>query len=83
MVDPRDIVGQDDFDDVVVLLPSGESLVGLSIRGWGEPAILGVRHDADGAPVSCAVVDSLAVDHHPAQNPRRYPKAWPIPKDEE
>lgn len=47
--------------ETVVWLPSG-SLIGLAIRGVLGRVMLGIREDAEGIPVSCAVMDSLHVD---------------------
>ena len=71
MVDPRDRVAQGDPETVVLLLRC--SLVGLLIRGVSGDVILGIREDAHGRPVSCAVTNAFGVDTGwPAQsNPRR------------
>lgn len=58
--------------ETVVLLPNG-ALVGLLIlqSGYGQ-IMLGIREDAEGQPVSCAVTNELHVVYPPAQsNPRR------------
>lgn len=60
MVDPRDRVSHGD-PDTVVLLPSG-ALVGLYIRGVPGQIMLGIREDANGQPVSCAVTNALLID---------------------
>lgn len=59
--------------ETVVLLPEGESIVGLSIRGLDGPLMLGIKEDEFGRPISCAVTNQLCVDTGvPAQsNPRR------------
>lgn len=79
MVDPRDQQSQNHGKgpETIIALPSGDEVHGLYIAGWREHAILGVRVDRDGVPLSCAVVNSIALDCR-AQNPRRYPKAWRI-----
>ena len=81
MRDPYRRVGYGD-PETVVLLPNGESFIGLRVHGLLDLTMLGIREDAEGRPVSCAVVTEIAMDV-PAQNQRRYPKAWPIGKDEE
>ena len=62
MVDPKDRVAQGD-PETVVLLPHG-ALVGLYIRGVTskEHIMLGIREDADGQPVSCAVTNEVYID---------------------
>lgn len=61
MVNPKDREPQGD-PDTVVLLPHG-ALVGLYIRGLkGGPVMLGIRKDADGQLVSCAVTNELYID---------------------
>lgn len=70
MVDPRDQTPQGEPETVVVL-PEG-SLVGLSIKGVRAPTMLGIREDAAGQPVSCAITNELAIDTAGGQsNPRR------------
>ncbi len=59
--------------ETVVCLPTG-SLLGLHIRGLDAPVMLGIREDAEGQPVSCAITTELHIDtaHRPLQsNPRR------------
>lgn len=69
-IDPKDTISQGD-PDTVVLLPSG-ALVGLYIKGVPGQIMLGIREDAEGQPVSCAVTNELHVVYPPAQsNPRR------------
>lgn len=71
-IDPRDLVAQGD-PDTVVLLPDG-ALVGLYIKGVPGKVMLGIRENADGQPVSCAVTNELHIDtaQRPLQsNPRR------------
>lgn len=61
MVNPKDREPQGD-PDTMVLLPTG-ALVGLYIRGLkGGPAMLGIRKDAAGHPVSCAVTNEIYLD---------------------
>ena len=61
MVNPKDRVPQGD-PDTVVLLPHG-AIVGLYIRGLPEGKVmLGIREDAEGQPVSCAVTNELHID---------------------
>ena len=73
MVHPKDTVPQGD-PDTVVLLPGG-ALVGLYIKGLKEGKVmLGIREDAEGQPVSCAVTNEIWIDtaNRPIQsNPRR------------
>ena len=47
--------------ETVVVLPHG-SLIGLYIRGLYGHVMLGIREDAYGRPVSCAVTDELYLD---------------------
>ena len=69
-VDPCDLMAQGD-PETVVLLPRG-SLLGLYIRGLEDHVMLGIREDAEGRPVSCAVTNELHVDTSQVQsNPRR------------
>lgn len=67
MVNPKDREPQGD-PDTVVLLPEG-ALVGLYIKGVPGNVMLGIREDADGQPVSCAVTNELHLNIH--SNPRR------------
>lgn len=73
MVDPKDRVAQGD-PDTVVLLAHG-ALVGLYIRGVTstEHIMLGIREDAEGQPVSCAVTNVVHIDTSRTwqSNPRR------------
>lgn len=48
--------------ETVVYLQSGESIVGLDIRGLTSSIMLGIREDQVGRPLSCAVVTDLYVD---------------------
>jgi hypothetical protein len=48
--------------ETVVYLPSGESIVGLYIRGLLCDLMLGIRTDRRGQPMTCAVVTQLSVD---------------------
>lgn len=71
MVNPIDTTPQGD-PDTVVLLPDGESLVGLYIKGLREQTMLGVREDALGRPLSCAITNQIQIDTMRVQsNPRR------------
>lgn len=74
MVDPVDRVAQGEPETVVEWpeWPDG-TFIELSIRGWVCPLLLGVRLDASGRPVSCAVTNAFGVETGwPAQsNPRR------------
>ena len=71
MVSPKDRCPQGD-PETVVLLPNG-SLIGLSIRGLKSMTMLGIRKDADGDPVSCAIANELYIEHIPVQrNPARH-----------
>lgn len=70
-MDVIDLLPQGD-PETVVLLPHG-ALVGLFIRdsGYGD-LMLGIREDAEGRPVSCAITSELIVEYPPVQsNPRR------------
>ena len=61
MVNPIDTRPQGD-PDTVVLLPEG-ALVGLYIKGLREGKVmLGIREDAEGQPVSCAVTNEIWID---------------------
>lgn len=60
-IDPRDRVPQGD-PDTVVSLPGGGSLVGLYIKGFTAKFMLGIREDAEGQIVSCAVTNELRID---------------------
>ena len=72
MVEPKDRMAQGD-PETVVLLPTG-ALVGLSILGVRGPTMLGIREDAEGQPVSCAITNEFWAEYPPAQsNPRRHP----------
>lgn len=47
----------------MVLLDSGDALVGLYIRGLTDAMmILGIREDPEGRPVSCAVTNAIYID---------------------
>ena len=74
MVNPIDRVAQGE-PETVVYLPHGGQLLGLHIRAAGAwPAMLGIRLNPQGEPVSCAIAESLylAVPSEPPQsNPRR------------
>lgn len=71
MLAPKDRVPQGD-PDTVVLLPHG-SLLGLHIMGLPGHVMLGIREDAEGQPVSCAVTNELHIDTSRVwqSNPRR------------
>lgn len=61
MVNQKDTVPQGD-PDTVVLLPDG-ALVGLYIRGLTNGHVmLGIREDAEGRPMSCAVTNAIYID---------------------
>ena len=60
MVNPKDTVPQGD-PDTVVLLPEG-SILGLYIKGVRGHVMLGIREDAEGQPMSCAVTNELWID---------------------
>ena len=69
-MDPIDRYPQGD-PETVVLLPQG-ALVGLYIRGTEHGEImLGIREDAQGQPVSCAITNELHIEYPPHSNPRR------------
>lgn len=69
-VDPRDQVPQGD-PETVVMLPAGGALVGLYIKGVKGPAMLGIREDAEGQLVSCAI--GIVLDVTSSQrNPNRH-----------
>jgi len=59
-MDPRDRVPQGD-PEWTVCLPR-DTLIGMLIRGLSEPVVLGIREDALGWPVSCAVTTHIALD---------------------
>ena len=62
MVNPIDTRPQGD-PETVVLLPDGESLVGLYVRGLKDgKAMLGIREDQFGRPISCSVTDEIWID---------------------
>lgn len=61
--------------ETVVLLASGEALIGLQIKGLQAQTILGIREDREGHPLGCAVVNELHIDTRPLHsNPRRSPE---------
>ena len=70
--DATDLVPQGD-PETVVFLPGGPSLVGLCVKGlWIGPVMLGIREDAEGRPLSCAVTSDIELCITPSQsNPRR------------
>lgn len=71
-LDPKDAVAQGD-PETLVILPRGGSLVGLYIKGVSGTAMLGIREDAEGQPVSCAIGSVEEIDTSPVQsNPRRH-----------
>jgi len=69
MVDPRDRTAMGD-PETVILLPGEGALIGLYIRGVPGQTMLGIREDADGQPVSCAV--GISLDLPIQSNPRRH-----------
>lgn len=69
MVNPKDRVPQGD-PDTVVLLPQG-ALVGLYIRGVSGLVMLGIREDAEGRPVSCAITNELHLNIQSNQHRQR------------
>jgi hypothetical protein len=70
-IDPSDVRAAGD-PETVVLLPRG-SLLGLYIKGVPGPVMLGIREDAQGQPVSCAVTNELFIDtSHVQSNPCRF-----------
>lgn len=76
MVPKRDRQPQGD-PETVVLLPHGGALVGLYIRGITGTAMLGIREDAEGQPVSCAIGEMWEIETAPKptqSNPRRHPE---------
>lgn len=73
LYDARDLVPQGDPETAVFL--HGSSIVGLHIRGVEGHVILGIREDAAGHPLTCAITCEIQIDtitRVPAQsNPRR------------
>jgi hypothetical protein len=70
-IDPRDLKAQGD-PETVVLLPDGNSLVGLYIRGFKTKFMLGISEDREGQPLSCAVTNEVYIDtSHMQSNPVR------------
>lgn len=65
MVEPVDRYAQGD-PECVVYLPGRGSLIGLYIKGVPYPSMLGIREDADGQIVSCAITTELRIEHPPA-----------------
>lgn len=61
MVEPKDRMAQGD-PEWLVLLPGRGAIVGLYIKGLPDAQILGIREDADGQIVSCAVMTELNID---------------------
>ena len=58
--------------ETVVVLGSGEALIGMQIRGLPKIMVLGVREDKEGWPLGCAIVDAVSLDITPLHsNPRR------------
>ena len=76
MVDPLDRVAQNDGKgpEVEDVLPNGETLIGLHIRGVAGHVILGIRLDRHSRPESCAVTNAFGVETgwSAQSNPRRY-----------
>lgn len=69
---PIDTRPQGDPEMVVYLPPGSGSWVGLHIKGVGARAILAIREDAAGYPVSCAINMQLTFNMVPYQsNPHR------------
>jgi hypothetical protein len=48
--------------ETVVELPSGESILGLYVRGLLCHLMLGIRLDDLGQPSRCAIVTQIAID---------------------
>lgn len=68
MINPRDREAQGD-PEWIVCLPEGV-LLGLCVRGLrGGPVVLGIREDAEGAIVSCAILLDFPT-------PRRQADRW-------
>ena len=61
MVDPKDRHPQGDPETYISL--DGGSIVGLYIKGVGAHTILGIREDSEGHPVSCAVANTVSINH--------------------
>lgn len=81
-MDPIDLFPQGD-PETVVLLPTG-SLLGLHILNSGHgPLMLGIREDAEGFPLSCAITTELVVEHPPQSNPRRPSHGYGVVRDED
>lgn len=74
LIPQEDLQPQGDPETAVFL--SGSTLVGLHIKGLEGHLMLGVREDAHGQPVSCAITNEVQIDAFtrvPAQsNPRRH-----------
>ena len=69
-VHPVDLMPQGDPETVVILPDS--TLVGLLIRGVDGHTMLGIREDAHGYPISCAVGIVMETTDVPIQsNPHR------------
>lgn len=71
-VEETDLQPQGD-PETVVFLPSRESLLGLHIKGLSDHVMLGIKEDAFGFPVSCAITNEVQIDTmHVQSNPRRH-----------
>lgn len=70
LYDQRDVEPQGPPDSMVVL-PSGALLLGLHIRGFEDALILGIRADAAGNPLRCAIANEEPFSVTPAP-PRPY-----------
>lgn len=64
MIDPRDRRPQNHGKgpETYISLTDG-SILGLYIRGVPGQVILGIREDRHGQPVSCAVANTVYVNH--------------------
>lgn len=70
-LEQSDLEPQGDPETVVFLQNHG-SLVGLCIRGVEGHVMLGIREDAHGYPLSCAVTNEIEIDTRQVQrNPNR------------
>lgn len=59
--DEKDLTPMGD-PETVVFLPKSDSLIGLHIVGLDEDVMLGIREDAHGRPLSCAITHEIALD---------------------
>lgn len=69
-IEPSDLLPQGDPETVVFLQKQG-AIVGLAIRGLDGHVMLGIREDAQGHPLSCAVTNEVEIDTNCQSNPRR------------